>query len=458
MDSEQRKKLSQLAGASIEIESASSEEAPKESVVNPEEVVTARQTWQQPWIKALVISSGVFGVVAFLGGMAFNAVNSLNMSSDKKVAVTASPTPYDDRDGENQAQDKVAVALTSQKTELTNLNSRPTQQETPQPTPTITALKEPKPYAKQEPIIKTQSNPIPSVPRLVKVVRDLPRVLPQKIERSFAAPSSPKIKSTPLNPMLQWKIAANAGNYSSSKVNSELKTNFVNSDLEIGQFKKRFSQTQTTDENSRRVLIGSRALGQLENPVAWSSDRGQNQNQNCLIKLSSPIKANDGSSVIPIGSYIVAKLTNTGESGLVQMSVTSAYINENGRTTEKQIPENSILILGKNSQPLRAETHKGSSLGSDVTASILSGVSKGAEIINQPKNQSSITSINGFSSVTSDSQRDIGAGLIQGGTQEMVRRMQSTSERILQSQANSKLFVVAAKTPVEIFVNQSFNL
>lgn len=63
MDSEQRKKLSQLAGASIEIESASSEEAPKESVVNPEEVVTARQTWQQPWIKALVISSGVFAVV-----------------------------------------------------------------------------------------------------------------------------------------------------------------------------------------------------------------------------------------------------------------------------------------------------------------------------------------------------------------------------------------------------------
>ena len=457
MDSEQRNKLSQLAGASIEIESASSENAPKESV-NPEEVVTTRQTWQQPWLKALVISSGVFAVVAFLGGMAFNAVNSLNMSSDKKVAVTASPTPYDDQDYENQGQDKAAAALTSQKTELTNLNSRSTQQESPQPMPMITPKSEARTIQPKTKPLPTQATVTQATVRTRTQLTNPEKTYSAPVARQIAAPSLPSIKSTPLDPMLQWKIAANAGNYSSSKVNSELKTKEVNSNLDIGQSNSRVSQTQTTDENSRRVLIGSRALGQLESPVAWSSGRGQNQNQNCLIKLSSPIKADDGSAVLTVGSYIVAKLTNTGESGFIQMSVTSAYINENGKTTEKQIPENSILILGKNGQPLRAKTHKGSSLGGDVTASILSGVSKGAEIVNQPKNQSSITSINGFSSVTSDSQRDISAGFIQGSSQEMVRRMQSTNERNLQSQADSKVFVVAAKTPVEIFVNQSFNL
>lgn len=196
----------------------------------------------------------------------------------------------------------------------------------------------------------------------------------------------------------------------------------------------------------------------METPIAWvgSGVNNQQQAQNCLIKLSEPLKAFDGKEVLPKGSYVVAILNPTN-SEIAQMTAVSALINSGGQTQERQLPANSILILGKNGNLLKAESRKGgSNLGNSLIASLLGGLSKAAEIQNRANSETTISSLGTTTTTTSNGEKDLVAGFAQGSINEILSRMKNSNEQQLQRlQQQQQVFVIEAGKQVQVFVNQS---
>ena len=479
-------KFARMAGASIEIEGSISEDLKQpEDLLNPEEIITVRQTWQQPWLKALVISSGVFAVVAVFGGILFNAVNSLNISPEKKQVASSSPkSTLDEKDGESQEQDKTAAALTSQKNELKNLNSQPADDNslseqkyssTTQISKTRTPTKQ---VSTQAPVSKPT---VPIEPKRTVPLKQLatndepPHILP-RIERRVVPVtiSAPPIKSEPVDPMKKWLQASNIGFYGNSEVESRatgaehketnlLKSNSIGSPSPTisSNVQNQNTVTQTIDKNEKRILVGSTTRGTLETPIAWSSNSQNNNKQNFLIRLTKSLKASDNSEVFPVGSYLVAKISNNDSSGLVNLLATSAIVNSQGKAIEKSLPEGSILILSKNAKALKAEPKRGSSIGNSIGSTLMSaaisGASKAAEIQNLPRSQTSVSGYN-ISSITTDQQRNLGAGFVSGSFTEILRNMRAASEQNLQRiKSEEKVFVLEPGTSVIIFINKSFS-
>lgn len=112
------------------------------------------------------------------------------------------------------------------------------------------------------------------------------------------------------------------------------------------------NESQNIDYNARRVIVGTRIQGKIETPIAISAGNA-NQVQKYLIRLTSVLKASDGSEVLPVDSYLVVVPNGSNSGEYIQMSAIAALINVDGQTLEKTIPENSIIILNKNGETLR---------------------------------------------------------------------------------------------------------
>jgi hypothetical protein len=452
--------------------------------IEPEEIITVRPVWQQAWIKIVVVGGGIFVVIMVLWGMAFNAMNALNTNPQKNQQTAQQSDKKVQTLFAEGGKDKALAALTSQKGELKKISDQqtPATLEKPQATPgtqaTLTqvpslgrviassppivpkrTLSEVRPDNYSRPFVNKRianySLPIQRNPVFIRS-RPISKEVPTQVRSNYLPKLSqsgvlPLKKNIEPDAMQQWLLASSIGNYTSP---NKLSVKEVSS-VSVNELKSsEVPQVVPVPKvDTKRVLTGTRAYGKLENPVTWG--RGLNQSQNVLIRLSSPMKANDGSIVVPEKSFVVAKLLNTGESDIVQMTAISIIVNG----IEKTVPENCILVFNKNGSPLQPKIRTRSSFGSDLTASFLSGTSKAAEVINQPRNQSTLTSINGFSSYSSDSRRDVSAGFVQGSTQQLVQRMQSQNQQnTLSLQSGSKTFFVKSGTDVELIVNQSFDL
>lgn len=229
------------------------------------------------------------------------------------------------------------------------------------------------------------------------------------------------------------------------------------------------SQTQTSDPQTRytsindstathSLIVGTRAAGKLETPIAWSGQI-QNPTQNFLIQLQEPLQAADRSVVVPKGAYIVARVNQAADTGLLQMTATSFVVHENGQATEQPIPDGSLLILGKGGKILQAKAHRRSSLGNDIGSFLLSGVSQAAELTNRSSTETTIGTSGSFQTITTNPDPNLMAGFIQGSTRAVVQRMQNRNQQARQSlQSEPKVFVLDQGTSVQLFVNQSFSL
>lgn len=454
----------------------------EEKTAEPEEIITTRQTWQQPWLKALVIGGGIFTVVAFIGGMVGTTISAINTSGAKKQQSTEIAKSPESAELDDNGRMKTDIALTSQKGELKNLN-----QQSPQPIPSSTTPvtvkaqpQAPTPQPRPQPVryqpqpVRYQPQP-PSQPRIVYRSIPAPQLTPQISQRvsqppRLSAPIATPVTKPNVDPMQQWLAAANIGSYGSNSEIDDSPTSTPVADankiqggsglVKVSNTSNPSSSTQYQNQNidysGKRVLVGTHVEGSLETPVAWGGSSGQ-INQNYLIRLTQPLKAFDGTEVLPTGSYIVAQI-NGNESGFVQMKAVSALINSNGTTAEKSLPENSVLILSKSGKLLQAKSKRGSDLGSILLTSVLSGVAKAAEIENRPTSQTSINSLS-VSTVTTNDSKNLAAGFAEGSLNELVQRIQSENQqRLQQIQSEPKVFVIDSGTSVQIFVNQTISL
>lgn len=492
---EDKKNFGAMNGVNVGMKSETPEESLETSATKePEEIVTTQVISQHPLLKAGVIGSGFFLVIAVAGGMISASMNALSNSTTVKSEPIKQAVSSDDKDLESQSENpgkiKTALAITSQKPELESLRntsrSKTTVKEAntvvkpnPMTSSTNSTVTTPPPTQRQYASV-TQSQPIvippnatlePARAKLPISTKSFSNPLPRPISQSNRMnPSVPTSKES-VDPMQQWLAVSNVGSFS-------VKSNESTADQPISiqgvsggtgtpksvtkgianvTVKTSSNESQNIDYNARRVIVGTRTEGKIETPIAISGGN-TNQVQKYLIRLTSPLKASDGSEVLPIDSYlVVAPGSNSGE--YIQMSAITALINVDGQTLEKTIPENSIIILNKNGEALRGESHQGSSLGNNFMTAVIAGVSKAAEVENNPNSQTTISSSGFSTSTVSNDNKNLLAGFAQGSFSQVLQSIQSSNTQQIQSlQSNSKVFVVPAQTTVQIFVNQTISL
>lgn len=487
-----KKSFGVMNGVSVEIELETQE---LETPPSPEEIVTTRVISQHPLLKAAVIGSGIFLVVAVAGGMINASMNALTNSTAVKpqpIKQAASADDKEESQSENPGKIKTALAITSQKPELESLRnlSKPT-----------TTVKEANTAVKPSPVASSTSSSPTTQRQYASVTQSQPSSQPMKRSSfirassnsstptkaiSYQSGSTPTPRPMPVSivqgssaanksnvdPMQQWLTVSNIGSFSASStetttdepINTEGLSGGTGTLKSVANTSTNMTeqtlnnQSKTVDYNARRVIVGTRTQGKLETPIAISAGNTIRV-QKYLIKLTKPLKASDGTEVLPINSYLVVVPNNTNTSEYIQMSAIGALINVDGNTLEKTIPENSIIILNKNGETLRAQSRKGSNLGNDFMAAVIDGISKAAEIENNPSSQTTISS-NGFSTSTvSNDKKNLVAGFAQGSFDQVMQRIQSSNQRQIQGiEFDAKVYVVPANTTVQIFVNQTISL
>lgn len=432
-------------------------------------------------------------------GLFFKAMTGGFASNTAKV--TPAPTPSVNQQNTITEADtlKAKLLLTDQNKEITEFKRKKQVQQAPSD-PNHSTL-EPAPVqvasvpAAPRPVYSSQPNypprPVyssqPSYPPQVSV-RSVTPIPPrikistpsQLTKRPTTSPPTvtPRIQPSrpePQDPMQQWLAAANVGNYGSTSPQSNSRnypaassTTYTSRAQTTGGLSAdpllTKSQAQPRPElvsyssPTNNIFVGTRANGKLETPIAWSG-KLQNPNQNFLIQLTEPLLTANKSVAIPKGAYLVVRINDAADTGLLQMSATSALVTENGRTIEKPIPTGALLVLGKGGNLLKAQSQKRSNTGADLGMAVLSGVSNVTGLINQPSSQSTFSSGGGFQTTTANRDPNYLAGFSQGATQAIVGEMQARNQQARQSiQSEPKVFVLNQGAAVQVFVNQSFAL
>jgi len=454
---------------------------------DPYTVRTRHSLSTSPYSKGLVVAScALFGTG--IVGLGFKLVTGGLAGSPAVVQQpkTATPNPQDAGKLEERqiSELKTQMAIGTQAAEIQKLNSNQlpiTNKKAPASKPVPNAAVAPTTPPQRVVVAYSPPRPAPGAftppaPISKPVVTAPPRTRVQPARST----------SVPPEPMQQWQLAANAGSYgemsfsdsgqlSAANAAGDRSNTAMNSaalpsgGLGAAPPTLTPSQTQTSDPQTRytsindstathSLIVGTRAAGKLETPIAWSGQI-QNPTQNFLIQLQEPLQAADRSVVVPKGAYIVARVNQAADTGLLQMTATSFVVHENGQATEQPIPDGSLLILGKGGKILQAKAHRRSSLGNDIGSFLLSGVSQAAELTNRSSTETTIGTSGSFQTITTNPDPNLMAGFIQGSTRAVVQRMQNRNQQARQSlQSEPKVFVLDQGTSVQLFVNQSFSL
>ncbi|MBE9038234.1 hypothetical protein [aff. Roholtiella sp. LEGE 12411] len=437
----------------------------KQEEVEPELFTTTRPISQNPLIKMAVVGGGILLFIALIGSVINGSISALNQATTK----TGEPTKTEDVSQESQAVDetgqtKTALALTSQQEKFEKLRNQKAQEQeaVSSPKPLVVPPPQPRVIPQRQPIARS----ISPQPKLVAPPRiPQPQPKPVAVSRPIKQASVSRIQSQPVDPAQQWQAAAQIGSFSSSSVEDELPdVNGIKGGT--GQSVKTSDQdvmesgnNQEVDYDAKRVLVGSKTEGKLETPIAWSPQNSSNVAQNYLIKISKPLKAADNSEVLPLGSYLVAQLSNSNSSGFVHLHGVAVLINKDGETQQKQLPENSVLILSKEGSFLKAQSRNGSNVGNSLMSAVIAGVAKAAEIQNRPTAQITTTSSGISTSSTTNGERDLLSGFGEGAFGNVLRDIQASNQRqASEFSSQDKVFVIDAGKTVQIFINQAISL
>jgi len=217
-------------------------------------------------------------------------------------------------------------------------------------------------------------------------------------------------------------------------------------------------QPAYSDNPSAQLPLGTHAKGELERAIAWDSSLQNISQQNYRIKLLEPLKSINGSVVIPQDSYLVARINNATNSGLLEMSVISVQMVENGQLIEKPLPQSAIsgkaiLVLGESGNTLQSKFHTHSHSGNGLAMPFLAGASQVAGLINQPNSQSIFSSGGGFQSTTTNRQPNYAAGFVGGASQALVQQMQNRNA-MQSTETQAPSFSLPQRYRVQIYVNQ----
>ncbi|MGA7952054.1 MAG: hypothetical protein WCA07_00900 [Gloeobacterales cyanobacterium] len=429
---------------------------------DPYESRTKQPLWANPFAKAGLIGTLTLVVVmatsALLGDITKGTNAQAETENQEVVATVDVPVSKEQDNGKLLAE----LALGTQGRTLAELNknnqSAPATNSTPRTPPGNISTG------------STANRPVTK--------KDLATLAAILRQRSQSAPVQAAAFTQKLDPQQQWQMLSQVGSYgqifNGNSGADNRGGNFANSNSQNAPLASQVQTSSFPEEESplltgrvrRSVVTGSTAQGLLSTPVVWEGSRHGAQGDSdtagavddedrFIIQLTSSLKASDGSEALTIGTPLVVKVRSVSSSGTLKLSTVAVIIDGE----ETQIPPGSISIRASGGGPLTARNilDRGTEIASsDAGIFALAGISKAASLFTRA--QSTTTTSNGFNSVTSTQNPapDILAGILEGGTGAIINQIQARNERaIRESLARPDLWMLAAGTSVQVFVNKS---
>jgi hypothetical protein len=418
---------------------------------DPYHARTKQPLWSNPFAKAGLVGTGTMvAVIATSSLLGDITKETVAQPVPEKQEITSSaniPAPEEDK-GKLLAE----LALGKQQQTISLMN-KPNQLMVAKTAPVVT-----------RPIVR----PIAFTRPIIRQVYSVPAY-------TRSAPIQTAISQN-MDPQQQWQALSQAGSFgqTSSRTsgidNSGGTRNFSNPNPQLASHVETSPHEEPpilTGRLRRSVITGTTAQGLLATPVIWEgAKRGyQGDSDNAsgsspddedrfIIQLTSSLKASDGSEALPVGTPLVVKVRSVSASGTLKLSAVAVII----EGEETSLPPGTISIRASGGGPLTARNmqDRGAEIASsDAGVFALAGISKAASLFTRAQ---STTTTSGFTSTTSTQNPppDIFAGILEGGTNAIVSQIQARNERAIQeSLARPDIWMLAAGTSVQVFVNKS---
>ncbi|MDJ0618128.1 MAG: TrbI/VirB10 family protein [Calothrix sp. MO_192.B10] len=478
----------------------------------PQAVQTQQQLSSNPFAKAALVGTGTLIMVMFAGIFLTQVMSGgakkpkvQTLAPEVKPQPTAKPRLQQLETEVETLKTKLALAeqakdVKAAQQQLRRLRNKPS-------TPNVTQL----PSAKRQQVA-TVKTPTPvrtvyrEVERVVRVPQPRttvpsppPQTLPFNNQPPVVTipPNPPSSSPTPPNPMQEWSRLAKLGSY--GEVSGEQQSRVSNSSFTPRptpratpsrnlDFKRpvaiqpRDRTRSTFSTVSRRTgkstVIGSSAKAVLATAISgettntrtrFRSRRRNSQtsvnntdnvdNNVFVVRLKEPLKTQDNDIALPKDTELLVKVDSFSREGLTKLKVTRVLIPEKNKVRERSISRSELAIRGVNGKPLIAKKYrKGSSSTAlnDAGLFVLGGVGKAAEIINRPESNVTTTA-NNTTITSSDRNRDLLAGIFEGGVRTVVPQVRRRTTRRTSSRRRNRrtnIWFLPVGTEVEVFVNQ----
>lgn len=467
---------------------------------------TPRFAWSKPGNKAFFVLS-VASVAALAAYLLFSSLTKtpLRQAPQPSTKLEEFPPPEEKPEAET-GKYKTETALGDQAVAINKLNeknrSQSSQSHKAVQTPSIRRSSEvaPRQISRTREVTPRQvitraplRSPIPRevTPRQVISRAPLRSPIPREVASPISIPKTTPIRTEQVkDPMQEWLVASQLGSYGYSPT-KESKTNDENEKLlavnseslpqvtnqpatknadvadsqsqEIRQanvLRYQAEEYPILQETPRQfITAGVKAKATLATPLAWDETEKLANQDRFIIVLAEPLIAANGKVALSTKTQLVTQMRSLSESGMVRLAVVAALVEQDGEFVEIPLPNDTIQIRGVEGKPLIAKTlrNKRSQIfGRDASQFIIGAVQKGAEIFNRPRSQSTFGSDGIFSSSTENSDPNLLAGILEGGSETLLDNLEQRNERALEKIENRPdIRFLAAGSEVEVFVNES---
>lgn len=445
---------------------------------DPYEVRTQRTFVNNPYNKAVVslamVGTGVFVLIQclrFLTGGYFAEESKTDTVSEATEAESKIPEPQNTTVPQDDSL-TMHQALNEQSQEIDRVREINLANE--EPVDTSSSV--------QTSTVKSQTVEQPPAPKPIRRASVSPPIQEIRYEETKAQDADiAEEKETPVDPMEQWLMAANAGFYGSTNMSStdiqpaadyginnsppppQPQVVAVDYRQEVPEPLKPVSEEREEMEEQRdnstlpQLSRGSVVEGELELPIIWMEGAEQySRNREYSVEITSSLTDKNGTEIIPEGATAVVKAREFyGDTGFIELEVVSLSFEREGVEREYTIPENSLVVLDKKGEIIEAKAERTENLEGEAAAFVLSGISRAASVANNPTS----TSYGYYGRSSRYEDRDLVSGFIEGVADSAVDGIQQRRNNARSaSRQTPNVYKVKTGTDLQILVNKPFYL
>ncbi|HEY9909208.1 MAG TPA: hypothetical protein V6D18_16565, partial [Thermosynechococcaceae cyanobacterium] len=214
---------------------------------------------------------------------------------------------------------------------------------------------------------------------------------------------------------------------------------------------------------NQQITLGTSAAAEVAVPMYWEPSGNNGGNGRFAVTLKEPLLSTTGEVSLPVGTVFITEATGVNdESRIVNQTVVAVvYQAVNGEVRQEPVQPGTILIRGRNNQPLIAEmSRQRGNFGDDLKIGLFGAIGRAGELLNQGDVFSSSSNSEGLNSSSStiinrrSNRTNILAAALDGFFNPLQQRLEQRAEQRQEENSRSTpILVVEQGETVSIFVN-----